>query len=327
MLAGLALVVGLTQVPLSGAGFSGTTANPGSHLEADVIAPPTALSSAQRCVPLTLSVVGTSTGDISGGTVPLTIPAAVATGDLLIAQIFNDNSSSPPTGWAQLSLISSGGGNAQSALYQRVATAGDAGTTASFPVGGTKAGGGLIAVRNATGLVPGTHVAGLDNDKTVTIVAPSVTTTKANSFLISFFGTIAAGGGFTTPTGMTEDYDFGGSKASVAADHELRASTGATGTRTSTASSTALAIAFSVAVTPKSIPVVDLTWTPTISTYATGHEITRNTVVVTTVSPRTTGAWTDNVPGLGSTTYTASAAVGNWRSTTATTNLTVTACP
>ncbi len=316
----LGLLTGVTLLPPSNATFTATTSNPSSSLTTGSLASPTSLSASQRCpVP---SVVAAISADESGGAVDLVVPAAAAVGDLLIAHLANDNTSTPPSGWSLLNQVTAGG-NLQGTLYQRVATAGDPNTTYGFTVSGTKAAGSMLVVRNAAGLVATDHAAGLDNGDTASVMAPSVTSTAPNSLLISFFGLKSGGRSFSTPSGMTETYDFGGSNISIAADYELRVSAGATGSRTATASASAGAIGQSVAVSPTDLPEVDLSWTPTASAWATGHEITRNAAVVASVTPRTSSTWTDTSPGSGSTTYQVRSAIGNWRSAPATTTLTV----
>lgn len=308
-------------VPTTNAGFSATTHSLGNSLAADTLASPTSLGAVQRC--LTPSVVGTTSANGSGGTVQLVVPLAAVSGDLLIAHLANDNTSSAASGWSQLNSVTTASGNLQGTLYQRIATAGDPGTTYSFTVTGNKSAGSMLVVHNVSGLVPAGQAAGLDNGGTVTVVAPSVTITAASSLLISFFSLKSGGQSFSTPSGMTEVYDPGGADVSLAADREARASAGATGTRTATASTSATSIGQSVAIAPASNPEVDLTWTPTASTWATGHEIKRNSVVVASVTPRTASSWTDTSPGAGSTTYEVRSVKGTWQSAPAIVTLTV----
>jgi hypothetical protein len=266
-------------------------------------------------------IAAVSAGE-SGGTVALVVPAAAAVGDLLIAHLANDNTSTPPSGWSLLNQIDAGG-NLQGTLYQRIATAGDPNQTYSFTLSGSKGAGAMLVVRDAAGLVATGDAAGLDTGASASVVAPSVTTTASNSLLISFFGLKKGGESFSTPSGMTETHDYGGVDISVAADYELRASAGATGSRTATATAIAAGVGHSIAIARADRPEVDLSWTPTSSAWATGHEITRNATVVASVAPRTTSTWTDTSPGSGSTTFQVRSAIGLWRSAPASTTLTV----
>lgn len=67
-------------------------------------------------------------------------------------------------------------------------------------------------------------------------VAPSITTTLANTMLVASFG-VEASATFTPPGSMTEQVDVGGSARSLSLCYEAFSTTGATGTRTATASS------------------------------------------------------------------------------------------
>jgi hypothetical protein len=319
LLVAIALVTGEGFIAISGAAFSGTTGNPANSTTADALAAPTAFTSVPSCT--APSVVATSSADDAGGAVTLVVPGAAVSGDLLIAHLANDGTSTPPAGWSLLNGVNAAS-NLQARLYQRIATAGDPGTAYAFSVSSGKAAGTMLVLRGAAGLVSSGQTAGLDNGSTKTIVAPSVSTTVDKSLLISFFSLKTDKATFSVPAGMTEAYDVSGKDISRAADWEVRASPGATGTRSSTATKSAVAIGQSIVVAPGN-PVIDLAWTPTASTWATGYEVERNAVVVATVTPGTASTWTDASPGSGSTTYSLTSAFGTWRSAPATATLDV----
>lgn len=321
----VAAVAVLAPMPMSGAGFSYRTEATGNTLQADTLAAPTGLGATPGCVSAAVPTVVGSHSAAKATTVDLQVPAAAAAGDLLIAHLVNDNTSSTPAGWSLLHDVTDPA-NLQSRLYQRVATPSDPGTTHSFTVTGNKSAGSLVVVRGATGPVALADAAGTANGSTVNVVAPSLTSTRANTLLLTFHGVKQAGVTFSTPAGMTEVYDFGPSGVSLAGDREARASAGATGTRTAVASASATAIGQSVLVLPPLLPRVALAWTATTSSWSTGYEVLRSGSVVANLSPRSTVAWTDTAPDQGEQQYAVRAVAETWRSAPATAVATV-GCP
>ncbi|MCA1628230.1 MAG: fibronectin type III domain-containing protein, partial [Acidobacteria bacterium] len=170
-------------------------------------------------------------------------PTAVVSGDVMVAAIWIKGGSTeigtitPPPGWT---LVRNENYYNLDALvtYYKVATSSEpAGYTWSFS---TSPGllGGIVAYSGVNQTTPIDASAGDQSFYGSTSVpAPSVTTTVANTHMISFFAYYDPGS-FTPPAGMTERFDISNSVSfmSFSADDESRPSAGPTGTRTAVAS-------------------------------------------------------------------------------------------
>jgi len=173
-------------------------------------------------------------------------PTAVVSGDVMVAAIWIKGGSTeigtitPPPGWT---LVRNENYYNLDALvtYYKVATSSEpAGYTWSFS---TSPGllGGIVAYSGVNQTTPVDRSAGDQSFYGSTSVpAPSVTTTVANTRMISFFAYYDPGS-FMPPAGMTERFDISNSVSfmSFSADDESRPSAGPTGTRTAVASGAA----------------------------------------------------------------------------------------
>jgi len=185
----------------------------------------------------------TSAANPTAPTLTINVPAGVRAGDVMVAGIGIRGAPSvaTPAGWTFLRSDAAGTYTTQALFYRVVtATPEPASYTWSFS-GSVPAAGGISAYQGVNTTTPVATSAGLgQNFDTLSIMAPSVTTTVAGSEVVGFFS-IGGGNSITPPTGMTER----GEASSTAGSNHVtwessdftQASPGATGTKTATASS------------------------------------------------------------------------------------------
>ena len=302
--------------------------------------------------PLQVTSVGSAgVGSASNGntsTISLPVPAAAAAGDVLVAHVvlhthvFGANPLPAPSGWTRV-RTDSDNNHVIAAVFWRVATGSEPASYSFTNNSGDttqQATGAIMAYRGVDPAHPidahagATSVTGSD-----TLVAPSVTTTRPNTRLLSLVGVYGNDQGpATPPASMTERYeDTVTSEVSVietlgeAADERLSAA-GASGTRSTTVPGTDTSVAQSIVLRPDTgEPNADLTWTPSASAAVDGYIVERWIGGVldnsTTVTPGTASSYTDG-PLVSGTTYTyrVIATAGTWRSTPLTTTYTPTNC-
>lgn len=190
--------------------------------------------------------VGTASGgdNGTGSSLTLSLPAGVAANDQIILAVTlpgNQSIKSTPTGYTAIATYSSGTGasNVKLALYRRTAAAGDTSVTVTFMKTFAKAAA-LVVYRGVNPTNPidvsssGTTASG------TSVVAPSVTTTKANDELVMALGAESpTAGTWTAPTTMTTRVSqAGGPTIAGAIADEAFGTAGATGSRTATFSTT-----------------------------------------------------------------------------------------
>lgn len=209
-----------------------------------------------------ISFVASSSNAGGGGAVSsLTIarPAGLVADDVMLAQInvraniCGAGGNTPPAGWVLVANGCLNSGTALSqAVYYKVAGASEpAGYTWSFTSG--RASGGIAAFREVNSVTPIDVAGGQANASSTNIVAPSVTTTFANTMLVGLFG-LARADAISPPAGMTEAYDRasggGPNGATSEAAYAAQAAIGATGTRTAVGGAAAVTIGHLVALRP-----------------------------------------------------------------------------
>jgi hypothetical protein len=308
----------LAQTSLSAAAFSGSTANTGPSWAAGTLQPPTGVTATGTCVGGGgITTVAYVNADLKSKVIALTVPASAVAGDLLLVHVVNDSTSTPPAGFAELQATI-GAGNFEGRVYQRLATAADAGTTYTWSMGAAKGTGGMLVLRGAAGLVASGDAAGTDTGKATVLTAPALNVATPGSVLFSLYGLKQPKQTFSTPPGMTPVWTAGTTGATQGAFQELRASVGATGTRTTTASTNAESVAQSVLVAPAGSPAIDVSWTPSSSSYASGYVITRDGTQVATITPVSASTWRDTTMTAGTHTYAVRTTAGTWRSTAGT---------
>ncbi|WP_157889120.1 DUF6701 domain-containing protein [Herminiimonas arsenitoxidans] len=199
----------------------------------------------------------------AGGNV-LTIPKPAGTllDDIMIASIAVRSSAivtTPPSGWILVrEVVRSGTSSSVLRTYYRIATASEPTNYAWTLSGGTHVGvvGGIASFSGVDIVAPIADEAGAATISALTHVAPSVTTSKANSMLVTVHEYTSAGT-WSPPASMTEMVDIASQPVSNDAgismemNYELRPVVGATGTRQATANANAdLGAVQSLAITP-----------------------------------------------------------------------------
>jgi hypothetical protein len=148
--------------------------------------------------------------------ITISAPAGVQSGDVLIAGLYvrDQPAVTPPAGWTLIRQDAKG--------YSYAHVAGSAEPSSykwTFPAKHTAAGG-IVAYTGVNGIVPIQSSSGKSNASSVSITAPSVTTTKPGTLVVGFFGlkrktTIAP------PAGMTERMDVASTADAKNATAEL----------------------------------------------------------------------------------------------------------
>jgi MSHA biogenesis protein MshQ len=193
------------------------------------------------------------------GSVTITAPAGLATGDALIAFVGQNTSVLPivtavPTGWT-LVLEKNDGSSIGVAVYSRVATSADVAGTTTYTwtfQGSARSGGLMLDFRGVLGTVPVVTSAATVNGTSVNYSAPSITPGISNTELVVLFAADTGTGGMNIPTGMTSA-NVGGTGAGpngffIGAFTEALTASTATGTLQSTANSSAANIGISLAL-------------------------------------------------------------------------------
>ena len=197
---------------------------------------------------ISLVAVGT-TALMAAGSITVPVPAGVANGDLLIAQVSSsDTGAAAQAGWNTLIITQARTGE-DWAWYWRLASSEPANYTWSWGAG--QGPGNMVAYRGVDQVTPidVAAAAGTAATSGTTLTAPTVTTVTPNALLVAAY-TMRTLCTFSQPTGMTERYDISGSAIwSTSLNDEVIAAAGATGTRDSTTSQTinfGRAIAFGI---------------------------------------------------------------------------------
>ena len=188
-----------------------------------------------------------SSATATGGATSLTInkPTGVVDNDVMVAalEVSYDTAITAPAGWTLVrnDYQNDGAGvnEFRLAIYYKTASSEGASYTWTFGVS-QRASGGIVAYLGVNTLTPVDVEAVQANASSVSVTAPSITTTVGDTRLV-FIGTVGYWDStYTPPTGMTErvDVSVGTDWGSITVADETRAAIGATGTRISTASAT-----------------------------------------------------------------------------------------
>ncbi len=186
----------------------------------------------------------------------LTIPTIV-NDDILVAHVAvrGNRTITAPAGWTLVDQVYVSGSKITQGIYYRVGLSTDSGTTATWNFSSSDDNAGVIRAYRGVDTVTPIGNADGNTGNSSTLTAPSINTTAPNEWLLTFYG--AADGRsstFSTPSGMTERYDFDNngdnSGLALAGDDEVRATTGASGTRVSTSSRSDSYVAQLIALKP-----------------------------------------------------------------------------
>ncbi len=220
-----------------------------------------------------ITYVGASTTTSSSPTnsVTVTKPTGLAAGDVLLAYIvqrgnrfpLSSNMVSTPTGWT-LVLANDNGSSLGVVMYRKVATASEPASYAWTLGASDRTLGSIVAFRGVDNTTP-VNVSGAQaNAASTTYTAPSVTTTAANTMLVTFFAATNGNASVNTATGMTQAFaassggGAGPNGASIGSSYAIQAAAGASGTKTSTANTSLTSNGATVALTAFPSPVLDL---------------------------------------------------------------------
>jgi serine protease AprX len=214
--------------------------------------------------------VETATGYVSSiATLDIAVPADAVVGDFLIAQIgYNtDGSIAPPAGWNIISVINHPTKPIMQGLFWRAVTDSEP-AQYSFLLKSEKADtvAGAIAAYSGVDLDnPIDAFGGQDNPASYPVVAPSITTTQANTTLLGFF-TARSIGDFAVPLDMTERWDFYSAtgvgaigETAIEAAEQALTQAGETGSRFATPPASDGSIGHLVALRPAPETVTDPT--------------------------------------------------------------------
>lgn len=296
------------------AAFSSPTAAAGSIFGAATLAAPSNLSLSSACTAVSPVVFRASSSAIGTlGSLTIAKPAGVVAGDVMLAQFGARAFASTitaPSGWTLVrdDSLDVGGGGVQSAIYVKIADAGEPASYTWVSSQSARTGGGIAAYSGASGVTP-VDITAAQTGTSTTPTAPGVTTTVDETYLATFF--VARQEPIVTlPGGMNDRWnlDSGGGAGSVGvgASDEARPVAGPTGSRSATIATTFDWIGQSVAVRAGSTPAISASWTATTSTFASGYKVQRWLGGVQqnelTVTPRTTTSVTDG-PLAAATTY------------------------
>lgn len=250
-----------------------------------------------------MAVTHVAATSASGSAQPVTIarPAGVQDGDVLVASFAtngNPGTVTPPAGWTLAPGFPIVGGTNpyQHVYYKAVTNAASEPASYSWTLSTSVAwGGGIAAYRGVDQAIiwdAGPSGAGSGTSST-SAVAPSVTTTVANCYLVGGAAANSSTVTFTPPPSMTERWDTGAGKANCLADNEVWASADATGTRTFTASASRAWTAWLGALRP----AAGGTTIPAPSGHATGATVSPSaTLRASTTTTESLGALFAFVP-------------------------------
>jgi hypothetical protein len=278
----LLLLATVLALPPASATFSAATANSGNTLTADQLLPPSTLRAPYSCSTSAISYIG-STFLTSQSPLTLGAPTGTRLGDLLLAQVayYGTPTVPTPSGWNVL-FNQSYGGVITSSVYWKFAVTGE--PAASFPRPSSSDGdmvGGIVAYRGVDQQTPFDDQ-GANAGQSETATTPALTTTRTNSVLVHFLtkaGTVP----LQRPSG-TSLWKASSDSESITAFYESFVGTGTTPVRSSTTPtasdgtvSASEWIAESVALKRAlSAPTLNLSWTASPSSWATGYRLDRS---------------------------------------------------
>jgi MSHA biogenesis protein MshQ len=193
------------------------------------------------------------------GSVTITAPVGLATGDVLIAFVGQNTNSLPivtavPTGWT-LVLEKNDGSSIGVAVYSWVATSADVAGTTTYTwtfKGSARSGGLMLDFRGVLSTIPVVTSAATVNGTSSNYTAPSITPGISNTELIVLFAADDGNGGINVPSGMASANvgvtGAGPNGLVIGAFTEALTASTATGTLQSTANSSAANIGISLAL-------------------------------------------------------------------------------
>jgi MSHA biogenesis protein MshQ len=265
-----------------------------------------------------ITYVASSSSPLSSsavGSVTITAPAGLATGDALIAFVAQNTSGLPivtavPAGWT-LVLEKNDGSSIGVAVYTWVATSADVAGTTTYTwtfKGSARSGGLMLDFRGVLSTVPVVTSAATVNGTSSNYTAPSITPGISNTELVVLFAADDGNGGINVPTGMASANvgvtGAGPNGLVIGAFTEALTASTATGTLQSTANSSApnigisLALQSAAAATPDHFAIsdagtaVNCQASPvTITAHSATHTAMSTTATISVSTSTTHGDW------------------------------------
>ncbi len=246
--------------------------------------------------------VGVSTPNAAAATEVVPVPAGVVAGDVLIAQLTMRNNTTitgvtgqPSGGGAFTSIdrrVTTGTVMAQEVFY-RVATASEPTTSYTFALSASvKASAGIAAYVDGANQANPINVSNgqANNTASTTVAAPTVTTTVANTRLLTLVGAATGNATTTNWTGLTnERWDTSSTsngantRTSTGLGDEAFVGPGVTPARSGTNVASAVSVGQTVAIAPLAADGSGTLTTPTssVASQSTGNTITFTYTVAT----------------------------------------------
>ena len=200
-------------------------------------------------------------GSTPVGSITITAPAGLATGDVLVAFVGQNTSNLPivsaaPVGWTSV-LQQNDGASIGVAVYSRVATSTDVAGTSTYTwtfQGSARSGGLMLDFRGVLSTAPVVTSASTANGSSGNYTAPSITPGIPNTELVVLYAADNGTNSMNVPTGMTSAF-VGGTGGGpngllIGAFTEALAASTATGTLQSTTNGPAVNIGISLAFQP-----------------------------------------------------------------------------
>ena len=322
----LGLLVAVLTLPSVHSAFSATTGTPANSLAADQLRPPSGLVVTQTCSYAPIVVRG-ALASTALSPLSLSPPSGTQAGDVLVAQVayYGASTITAPSGWTAI-LADTSGGVVTSAVYWKVAVAGEPAATFTRPSADTgDMVGGIVAYSGVSVSAP-VAVAGRATGSGETATSPALTTTATGVVVLHLLTKSAAQ--LPTPAGTTGRWRLSSDTEGVTAADESFTGPGAIPSRTSTSPGAAAAwIAQTVVLRPALQQVgAALSWTASPDSWADGYRGERSvagTLQRTVSVPIGTTTATD-APLVNGTTYSyrVRAHRGAWVSTAVTATLT-----
>lgn len=213
----------------------------------------------------------TTSDNGSGGAATLTInvPAATAAGDLMLAVVTSANTTAPatPSGWTKETTASTSFGSGSMTVFTRIASAAEP-ASYSWTLGGTFEASGAVGTYVGVNTASPVQVEAVGSGNSKSAQAPSVTTTAANTLVVTALSYNAVGViTVTPPPGTTQRgavLSPGGFFGTVAADF-LQATAGATGVQAFQLQSKSPYAAATIALAPASASAITFGSAPNVS--------------------------------------------------------------
>jgi phage-related protein len=186
------------------------------------------------------------------GTITVTTPGAVVSGDLLVAIIFTTGGSpAPPVGWTQIGSDGVTSGVSIGRAWYKVAGSSEPGSY-DWSVSATDST--VLLMSAYTGADTGNPVETLtwggSTSATTSQIAPASSPTMTGAMQVSAWGATGGGGSYTPPAGMTEFADVTTAWQFGAGAYDALDASGSTGTRTATCNTSTGYLSVSIVLVP-----------------------------------------------------------------------------